>query len=56
MAVMEWASPGHPVADVLEQIRAALDSAADVPVWSMSDSQVYAMLQDAHRLEGRLHE
>jgi Domain of unknown function (DUF222)/HNH endonuclease len=56
MAVMEWASPGHPVAEALEQMAAALDRAADAPLWSLSDSQVEGLLQDAHRLEGRVHE
>ncbi len=56
MAVMEEASPGHPVADALEQMNAALDSVADAPLWSLPGSQVDAVLQDAHRLEGRLHE
>jgi Domain of unknown function (DUF222) len=56
MAVMEFRTPGHPVADALAAVSAGLDAAADAPSWSLPDDRVEELLQEAHRLEGRLHE
>jgi uncharacterized protein DUF222/HNH endonuclease len=46
----------HPVAETLSAMTAALDGAAESPVWSLSDGQVEELLGEAHRLEGRLAE
>jgi hypothetical protein len=40
MAVMEFRTPGHPVADALDAVSAGLDAAADAPSWSLPDDQV----------------
>jgi hypothetical protein len=37
-------------------MQVALDGVADSVCWSLSDNQVEGLLEDAHRLEGRLHE
>jgi Domain of unknown function (DUF222) len=56
MSVGGWVRPEHPVAGAVDAIGSALDVAADVPLWSMSDDEVETLLADAHHLEARLHE
>ena len=56
MSAVGWAPGLHPVAETLSVMSAALDGAAESPVWSLPDGQVEELLGDAHRLEGRLTE
>ena len=56
MSAVGWAPGLHPVAETLSVMSAALDGAAESPVWSLPYGQVEELLGDAHRLEGRLTE
>jgi Domain of unknown function (DUF222) len=46
----------HPAAEALDAMHAALDGAAETPLWSLSDDAVADLVRDVHRCEGRLAE
>jgi hypothetical protein len=56
MAVLGGVPETHPVAGALGVIDAALDAAAEVPLWSLSDDEVEGLLQSAYGARARVDE
>jgi hypothetical protein len=54
MTTVGWGKPEHPVADAVGAVVAALDGAADVPLWSLSDEEVEGLLRSAHGARARV--
>ncbi|HYJ69344.1 MAG TPA: DUF222 domain-containing protein [Nocardioidaceae bacterium] len=56
MTAVGWEKPEHPVADAVGAVVAALDGAAEVSLWSLSDEEVEGLLRSTHGARARVDE